>query len=109
MPINVVDYRDYVGARPEKFYKTTLFQGDALMIGLNCLEPGQIQAAHEHADQDKFYFVLEGTGLFTVGEEVVEAGPGHVVWAAAGLPHGVENRGSQRLTLLMGIAPPPQK
>ena len=109
MPVNVVNYRAYVGARPEKFYKATLFEGEMLMIGLNCLEPGQIQATHAHGDQDKFYFVIEGVGLFTVGEEGTEAEPGHVVWAAAGVPHGVENRGSQRLTLLMGMAPPPQK
>ena len=35
------DYRDYVGTRSEKFFKDTLFQGDHLMIGINCLDPGQ--------------------------------------------------------------------
>ena len=106
---NIAHYKDYVGAKAEKFYKATLFQGENLMIGLNCLEPGQVQHVHEHADQDKFYFVLEGVGLFTVGDEVTEVGEGHVVWAAAGVPHGVENRGSERLTILMGIAPAPHK
>ena len=43
---------DHAGARPDKFYKTTLFRGDALLLGLNCLEPGQTQAVHDHADQD---------------------------------------------------------
>jgi quercetin dioxygenase-like cupin family protein len=79
------------------------------MIGLNCLEPGQAQPVHDHAHQDKFYYVIEGTGIFTVGQEVSTAGPGHVVWATAGVPHGVENQGPGRLTLLVGIAPPPQK
>ena len=107
MSKNIVHYRSHVGAKAEKFYKTTLFQGKYLMIGLNCLEPGQTQAVHEHADQDKFYYVIEGTGHFTVGEAITEVGAGHVVWAEAGLPHGVENRGTERLIILMGIAPPP--
>jgi mannose-6-phosphate isomerase-like protein (cupin superfamily) len=107
MPINVTHYSQHAGVQEDKFYKTTLFQAKRLMIGLNCLEPGQVQPVHVHQDQDKFYFVLEGVGSFTVGEVVTEAGPGHVIWAEAGLHHGVENKGSERLVILMGIAPSP--
>ena len=107
MSKSIAHYKEFVGARADKFYKVTLFEGQHLLIGLNCLEPGQVQHVHEHADQDKFYFVLEGAGLFTIGEEISEVGAGHVVWAAAGMPHGVENRGAERLTILMGIAPAP--
>ncbi len=98
---------DHAGARPDKFYKTTLFRGDALLLGLNCLEPGQTQAAHDHADQDKFYFVIGGTGRFQVGDELFTAGEGELVWAPAGVVHGVTNAGVIRLTLLVGIAPAP--
>jgi quercetin dioxygenase-like cupin family protein len=98
---------DHVGARTDKFYKTTLFRGDALLLGLNCLEPGQAQAPHDHAGQDKFYYVVEGVGRFQVGEAFANAGPGEVVWAPAGIVHGVVNVGQERLTLLVGIAPAP--
>ncbi|NDJ54140.1 MAG: cupin domain-containing protein [Chloroflexi bacterium] len=104
---NVKDYRDHVGRREGKHYKADLFRGEQVMIGINCLEPGQTQPVHDHADQDKFYIVMEGRGWFTVGDEQFEAGPGMVVWAAMGVPHGVENRGDRRLTIVMGIAPPP--
>ena len=107
MSENVSHYAGHVGVRADKFYKTTLFEGEYLMLGLNCLEPGQVQAVHSHQDQDKFYLVLEGEGQFTVGTEVTEAGTGNIVWAAAGIPHGVENKGSDRLVLLVGMAPPP--
>jgi quercetin dioxygenase-like cupin family protein len=107
MPNNVTHYSQHIGTREDKFYKTTLFQAKHLMIGLNCLEPGQVQQVHTHQDQDKFYFVVEGSGSFTVGETVTEAGPGHVVWAEAGVPHGVENKGTERLVIFMGIAPAP--
>jgi quercetin dioxygenase-like cupin family protein len=98
---------DYVGERPEKFYKTTLFSSQSLLIGLNCLEPGQVQKPHDHSDQDKFYYVVEGSGLFWLGEQQKRAGAGQIIWAPAGLVHGVENTGETRLTLLVGIAPSP--
>ncbi len=98
---------DHAGERPDKFYKTTLFRGDGLLLGLNCLEPGQEQATHDHADQDKFYYVIEGQGVFQVGDEQAAAGPGELVWAPAGVIHGVRNDSQARLTLLVGIAPAP--
>ena len=98
---------DHVGARPDKFYKATLFRGDALLLGVNCLEPGPPQPAHDHAGQDKFYYVVEGSGRFQVGDAWASAGPGEVVWAPAGVVHGVSNEGDGRLTLLVGIAPAP--
>jgi quercetin dioxygenase-like cupin family protein len=103
------DYRTYTGTHPEKVFKSTLFQSERLLLGLNCLEPRQEQHVHTHAGQDKFYFVLEGTGTFTVGEEVQEAGEGVTVWAPANVPHGVSNSGTRRLVLLVGIAPAPTK
>src|SRR3954452_18022527 len=66
---DITDYRQHVGSSTTKFYKSTLFESPRLLLGLNCLEPGQTQAAHEHSDQDKFYFVVEGHGEFTVGDE----------------------------------------
>ncbi len=101
------DYREHVGVHPQKYHKATLFRSDRLLLGLNCLEPGQTQSVHSHADQDKFYFVVEGEGRFTVGEEVRTVGPGGTVWAPAGVDHGVTNPGAERLVILMGIAPAP--
>ncbi len=105
----ITHYNAHTGASPSKFYKATLFSGNYMMIGMNCLEPGQVQPVHDHADQDKFYVVLEGEGLFTVAAEEHAAGPGNVIWAPAGLPHGVRNAGQRRLVLLVGMAPPPQR
>lgn len=106
MSNNIIHYSQHIGTREDKFYKTTLFQAKNLMLGLNCLEPGQSQKVHAHTEQDKFYFVVEGAGHFTLGDHVTEAGPGSIVWAEAGIPHGVENKGSSRLVIFMGIAPP---
>lgn len=99
------NWREHIGMQREKFYKTTLWQGQHSMIGMNCLEPGQEQEIHAHAGADKFYFVLEGQGRFTVGDEVCEVEAGGLIIAPAGIMHGVINTGVERLSLLIGIAP----
>lgn len=104
-----LDWRKHAGASLEKFFKATLWSGDHMMVGLNCLEPGQTQNIHAHEGAEKFYFVLEGSGRFTVGDEDNEAGIGSLVVAPAGIPHGVTNNGSTRLSLLVVISPPPVK
>ena len=102
---NFVYWRQHAGLQTEKFFKTTLWQGEHVMVGLNCLEPNQIQSVHTHQGADKIYFVLEGNGDFTVGAEQQSAGPGMLVVAPAGVAHGVRNNGSARLSLLVAIAP----
>jgi quercetin dioxygenase-like cupin family protein len=106
---NFTHYRNHVGSNPDKQFKSTLFQSHRLLLGLNCLEPGQSQHAHTHDDQDKFYFVVEGEGEFVVGDERQMAGEGMTIWAPAGVDHGVTNNGTKRLVLLVGIAPAPGK
>ena len=100
-----LSWRDFAGSVPEKFHKATLWQGDHVMIGVNCLEPGQVQPVHAHSGADKFYVVLEGKGLFRVGDEEITAESGIVVVAPANIPHGVTNNGDERLSLLVAIAP----
>jgi quercetin dioxygenase-like cupin family protein len=102
---NFLNWRDFEGSRSEKFFKTTLWQGDHVMIGLNCLEPQQTQPVHAHDGADKFYFVLAGRGTFIVGDEEQIVNSGTVVIAPAGVPHGVTNTGDDRLSLLIAIAP----
>ncbi len=100
-------WRDHLVTREDGVGKATLFDSPRLLLGLNALEPGSAQPIHTHEGQDKFYQVVEGTGFFTVGDAAHELGPGHSVWAPAGVEHGVENRGRHRLVLLVGIAPAP--
>lgn len=100
-----VKWREFEGSNAEKFYKTTLWQGEHVMVGLNCLEPGQVQPVHAHTGADKFYFVLAGRGDFIVGDEQQTAETGTVVAAPAGVSHGVTNTGDERLSLLVAISP----
>ena len=99
------DYREHFGTSATKPYHSRLFESPRLALGLYCLEPGQAQALHAHQSQDTFYVVLEGEGLFSIGGEEETVGEGTIVWAPAGVEHGVQNRGAATLVVLVGIAP----
>jgi quercetin dioxygenase-like cupin family protein len=53
------------------------------------------------------YYVLEGKGVFNVGGEERELGPGDFALAPAGQNHGVANRSQQRLVTLVFVTPKP--
>jgi len=92
--------------RPDAMTKVDCFRSHRLIVGLNCLEPGQAQAAHTHAGADKFYVVLRGKATFLIGEREVRAGPGDFIAAPAGIPHGIA-RAEERTIVLMAMAPAP--
>lgn len=91
-----------------KMGKVRLAAGEFLYAGLNCFAPGQQHAAHVHADQDKLYYVLEGTGEAVLGDEVEAVEAGDLVMAPAGVPHGMKNTGAEPLLVLTIFAPPPR-
>lgn len=101
------NYRAHIGVNPDRFFKTTLFQSPRMLLGMDCLEPGQSQLLHKHAGRDKFYYVIEGTGTFTIGDEIAILLAGDIAWAAADIPHSVFNHGDSSLIMLIGMAPEP--
>lgn len=98
---------DNIRFSEEKMQKNSLFESPHLFYDTYCLLPNQSQKVHAHEDSDKVYYVLEGAGTFTVGEEEGELTKGQAVIARAGEPHGVRNASEENLVLLVTMAPPP--
>jgi len=94
---------------PDKMKKISLFDTPRLFCDVYCFEPGQSQKLHTHHESDKVYYVLEGKGMFKVGTEEKELGENHITLAPAGVEHGVTNHGSERLVLLVLMAPNPNR
>jgi quercetin dioxygenase-like cupin family protein len=92
---------------PDKMVKVNLFETQNFFCDIYCLEKEQGQKPHTHSDADKIYFVLEGKGLFQIGEEKQTLGVGNTVLAPAGLLHGVENLSEEKLVLLVFMSPNP--
>jgi mannose-6-phosphate isomerase-like protein (cupin superfamily) len=91
----------------EKMKKNAIFDSPHLFYDAYCLLPGQAQKVHAHEDSDKVYYVLRGTGSFTVGEEERDLGEGHAVIARAGESHGVRNATQEDLIILVTMSPRP--
>lgn len=91
----------------EKMQKNALFESPHLFYDTYCLLPGQAQKVHSHEGSDKIYYVLTGTGHFTIGDEAQDLPEGTAVIARAGDPHGVSNKSEENLVLLVTMAPRP--
>lgn len=100
------DYRAYVSFQAGHYGKATLFENEYVLVGLNCLEPGQSMEKHAHEIQNRFYVVLEGQGQVWVEGRQQETQSGTVVWIPAGHAHRILNTGETGMVLLVGITPP---
>ena len=94
--------------RPDKMGKSTLFESQRLMVGLNAFEPGQSHRLHAHAGMDKLYYVIDGEGLFLLEGSEKPMRAGDMLVAPDGVPHGVRNSSSARLLVMVVLAPAPR-
>ena len=105
--METINVSDAVAFSEEKLKKNALFDSPHLFYDAYCLLPGQSQKVHAHENSDKVYYVLLGTGRFTVGEDERDLGEGSAVIARAGDAHGVRNETQENLVLLVTMAPRP--
>ena len=103
--MQVFALKDMAQFRDDKMAKVDIASSARLICGLNCFEPGQAQKVHAHPGADKLYYVLEGEGEFSVGDETRTLGAGELLYVPENIPHGVTNTGSQRLVVSIVITP----
>ncbi|MDP6580931.1 MAG: cupin domain-containing protein [Vicinamibacterales bacterium] len=99
--------RDLAVYSPDKMGKSTIFRSESVMVGLNAFEPGQEHALHAHQGMDKIYQVIEGRGVFLLEGRDVPMRAGILLVAPDGAPHGIRNTGTERLLVLVILAPAP--
>lgn len=87
--------------------KSTLFQSERMLVGLNAFEPGQEHRLHAHAGMDKLYHVLAGSGVFLLQGSELPMEAGMMLIAPEGVSHGIRNTGDGRLLVLAVLAPSP--
>lgn len=75
-----------------------------LTTTLAVIQPGGEQRVHSHPPE-QVYFILEGSGLMTVGSETQRVEPGNCIFIPSGLPHGLKNDGAVALRYFSAAAP----
>jgi len=91
----------------DRMSKTTLFQSERMLVGLNTFLPGQEHRLHAHAGMDKVYHVLAGAGTFLLEGGSRPMSAGDMLIAPADVPHGIRNDGGENLVVLAILAPAP--
>lgn len=95
------DHRDQ--GRSLELISNAITGSDTLLIGLYWLAPGERHLLHHHPAEAEFYYVVEGGGRFTAGDEELQAEPGVAVYLPPGIPHAIENNTEKDLCVLWGF------
>jgi mannose-6-phosphate isomerase-like protein (cupin superfamily) len=97
----------YVGERLERGDRTVTIKGEVEQLSLIELEfdPSFTVEPHRHSDHTDAFWVLDGEVDFTVGDNVVRAGPGACVAARPGSLHGFRGADAGRARVLNLHAP----
>lgn len=96
---------DMLRYQPDKMAKVDVASSARLICGLNCFEAGQEQKVHAHPGADKLYYVVEGSGEFSVGGEKRILSAGELLYVPENVEHGVVNASGARLSVLIVITP----
>ncbi len=104
---NAIRPQDHAVFNPAKMGKSTIFESDRIMVGLNSFNPGQEHKLHAHSGMDKVYHVLEGSGVFVLEDREIEMEAGTILIAPEGVAHGIRNTSEERLVVLAVLAPSP--
>jgi len=68
------------------------------------MKPNGFQDIHSH-DTEQSYFILQGNGLMTVGNETAEVIAGDCIFIPSNTPHGLKNTGNNDLRYFSSGSP----
>ena len=83
-----------------------IVQSEIIVSEIVCYEPGQFTKTHHHPHQDEIFYCIQGKGVVTFSErDDIPVEQGSVVFVPAGIEHGVETVGDERLVLVFAKGP----
>lgn len=82
----------------------SLLQADRFVSGYVIIDPGGKVPEHEH-EQEEVYYILQGRGEMTVGDETEVLESISAVYIPPGQRHALKNNGEDELHMLFVYAP----
>ena len=70
------------------------------------VQRGQQTHLHQHHNSEELYYIANGKGHMTLGEEQFEVSVGDTICIPPGTPHCIKNIGSGTLRILCMCSPP---
>lgn len=102
--INLNDIREF---DKKDILKKVPLETDKLVFNTYFLEPRQFLGFHKHPKSDELFYIVEGRGQFTVGNEQVMVDSGSSVYGPENIPHGVVNSGNKEMVVISVQSPKP--
>ena len=97
-------YIAHGGAVATMLLDSSVLQG-ILFLAYGVLKPGKV--AELHTDPyEEIYYLLQGQGTITVGDEQQKVTAGDAIWLPYGLPHSLVNDGDEDCIILVTAAMP---
>jgi quercetin dioxygenase-like cupin family protein len=89
-----------------RLVRKKMIQSELIVSEIACYEPGQLTKTHVHPNQDEIFYCVEGSGSISfVEQDDVPITPGSIVFVPAGIEHGVDTIGDNRLVLMFTKGP----
>ena len=70
------------------------------------VEQGEQTHLHQHHNSEELYFITNGKGYMTLGEEQFDVIVGDTICIPPGTPHCIKNIGTEALHILCMCSPP---
>lgn len=105
--IQAVKVSDLKEFNADKFIKKVPLNTEKFVFNTFYFKPRQILPFHKHLATDELFYIVEGVGQFTVGNESIIVGPTSSVYGPANVFHGLVNSGDKEMVVISVQAPKP--
>jgi len=102
--VKVNDIREF---NVDKILKKVPLATDKLVFNTFYFKPRQILPFHKHPATDELFYIVEGVGEFTVGNDSITVGPTAAVYGPTNVFHGLVNSGDKEMVVVSVQAPKP--
>lgn len=104
MAATVLEIKKLITFYPDKIYREMLADTPEMRVALMCLEAGQELKPHK-APLRLMMYCVEGRGVFTVGDEEIEAGEKTAILVDPEVPHGFRASKGEKLVVMAVVTP----
>ncbi|GBE36079.1 cupin domain protein [bacterium BMS3Bbin07] len=100
----VLNLKELIKFYPDKISREMLADTPEMRVALMCLEPGQELKPHK-APLRLMMYCVEGRGVFTVGDEEIEADEKTAILCDPMVSHGFKASKGERLVVMAVVTP----
>jgi quercetin dioxygenase-like cupin family protein len=104
MSATILNLKKMITFHPDKISREMIAETPEMRVALMCLDAGQELKPHK-APLRLMMYCVEGKGIFTVGDQEIEAGEKTAIMVDPEVPHGFRASKGERLVVMAVVTP----